>query len=170
MRAVRRVVFFVVAANVIFAAALMALRRALPSQGDEDSDEVALTTIMEGRTLRSRAEAFRGGSILTVTGGTALDLRRAALAPGGAFLEVRTLMGGTTIAVPESWRVHVRKHAVMGAVVDKTNASGKAGGDALTVDALAVMGSIEIGHKLVPMGGMSPADTGLYEGVVPTVV
>ena len=170
MRTLRRVIVFVVAVNAIFAAALAALKKALPSQGDTDSDEVALTTIMEGRTLRSRAGAFRGGSVLTITGGTAVDLRGATLAPGGAFLEVRTLMGGTAIAVPESWRVHIRNQAVMGAVVDKTKPTAQDGGDALTVDALAVMGFIEIGYKFSSVGGVPREVAEPATVVVPTVV
>jgi hypothetical protein len=171
MAALRRIVFFAIAANAVFLALLAALKRLMPSEGDPDSDELALTAIMEGKTLRSRAAAFRGGSVLTAAGALALDLRGATLAPGGAFLEVRAVMGATSVAVPATWRVNVRGQGVLGAVADHT-VSPATDGDALTIDALAVMGSIEVGYKLMSLG-TPDADTPAADPdtrVVPTVV
>ena len=58
-----------------FAVAAAAVKRVLPSRGDEESDEVALAAIFGGIELVSRARAFRGGSMLAWFGGIAVDLR-----------------------------------------------------------------------------------------------
>ena len=58
------------------------MKRALPSRGDAESDEVALVAIFDGVKLESRSQAFRGGSMLAWFGGVAVDLREAQLAPG----------------------------------------------------------------------------------------
>ena len=68
-----------------FLAGIVALpsfvKRVMPSRGDEESDEVALVAIFDGVALKSRAKAFRGGSMLAWFGGVAVDLREAQLAP-----------------------------------------------------------------------------------------
>ena len=45
------------------------LKRAFPSRGDADSDELRLVAILDGIELKSRAQAFRGGSMFTWLGG-----------------------------------------------------------------------------------------------------
>lgn len=80
------------------------LKRAFPSRGDAESEEVSLVAIMDGVTLKSRAQAFRGGSIFTWLGGVDVDLTQARLALA-AHLDVRSLFGGVAIRVPRGWRV-----------------------------------------------------------------
>ena len=91
------------------------LKRAFPSRGDEESDEVRLVAILDGIELRSRAQAFRGGSMFTWLGGIAVDLREAQLAPG-AHLEVGSLVGGIAIRVPIGWRVESDVQSLGGGV------------------------------------------------------
>ena len=94
-----------------FAGAAAVAKRALPSRGDESSDELALVAIFDGIDLKSRAAAFRGGSVLAWFGGVALDLREAALAPD-AHLSVHALFGGIAIRVPRGLAARVqREHA-----------------------------------------------------------
>jgi hypothetical protein len=147
---VRRSVGVLVAFNVVFTLLLLALKRVVPSVGDEESDLFALSTIMDGKALASQASAFRGGSALTLAGGSLIDLRKATLSPDGAHLKLSTIMGGTSLLVPEGWRVEVRGQAVMGAIDDKM-ADGGLDGDndapTLVVEALAVMGGIDVAFK-----------------------
>ena len=60
-------------AGMVTSAAIV--KRAFPSRGDEDSDELRLVAIQNGIELKSRARAFRGGSMLAWLGGIAVDLR-----------------------------------------------------------------------------------------------
>lgn len=82
----------------LFAAGML-LQRMLPSQGDEESNEVALVAALNGVELKSRAQAFRGGSMFSWLGGIAVDLREAQLAPD-AHLDVHSAFGGIAIRVP----------------------------------------------------------------------
>lgn len=82
-----------------FAAAAAVVKRVLPSRGDAESDDVALVAIFDGVALKSRASAFRGGSMLAWFGEVAVDLRHAQLAPE-AHLSVHSLFGGIAIRVP----------------------------------------------------------------------
>jgi hypothetical protein len=91
------------------------LKRAFPSQGDSESDEVRLVAILNGIELESRARAFHGGSMFAWLGGIAVDLREAQLAPG-AHLEVGSLLGGIAVRVPVGWRVESDVQSLAGGV------------------------------------------------------
>ena len=115
MRVLRALLIFQVGAAVGMAAAAAFIKRAVPSQGDEDSDELSLVAVQDGIELESRATAFTGGSILAWYGGVELDLSQAELAPG-ARLTVHALMGGIAIEIPQSWRVETNVKALVGGV------------------------------------------------------
>lgn len=148
---VKRIILVGMLIDVLIVAVLVVLKRRRPSKGDEQSDEIALTTIFEGRELKSRARAFRGGSILTAAGGTLLDLRSARLAPEGAVLRVRSFMGGTVIVVHESWSVEIRSRALAGGIADKTRPPGELSPGVerphLVIEAFALFGGIDVGYS-----------------------
>ena len=87
------------------AAAAAVVKRAVPSRGDEESDEVGLVAIFDGIELQSRATAFRGGSMFAWYGGIAVDLCEAQLAAEGAHLDLHALNGGIAVKVPSVWRI-----------------------------------------------------------------
>ena len=103
---VRSFIIFVVLAVIGQIAGFLASRY-FGHDADPEDDEFRIVNIMGGSVLRSRAEALRTGNVNTVMGGTELDLREAKLAPGGAYLEVSTICGGTEILVPLDWRVEI---------------------------------------------------------------
>jgi hypothetical protein len=128
-----------------FAAAAAILKRALPSRGDESSDEVALVAIYDGIELKSRAQAFRGGSMLAWYGGIAVDLREATLAPH-AHLSLHSLWGGIAIRVPPGWRVESSLNAVAGGV-DVSVPEPDEGAPTLTLEGFALFGGVAVGAK-----------------------
>jgi hypothetical protein len=120
------------------------VKRAVPSRGDEDSDEVSLVAVFDGIALESRAGAFRGGSLLAWFGGIELDLREAELAPG-ARLSVRTLFGGIELTTPPSWRVESNVKALAGGVDARTASGDDPGAPTLVLDGIALFGGIAVG-------------------------
>jgi hypothetical protein len=126
-------------------AAAAFVKRAVPSRGDEDSDEVSLVAIMDGVQLKSRAKAFRGGSMFAWYGGVEVDLREAQLAPD-AKLTVHTLFGGIAIRVPPGWRVESELKALAGGV-DARGLTDDPDAPVLKLDGLAVFGGIAVGAK-----------------------
>jgi hypothetical protein len=128
----------------MFAAAAFA-RRALPSRGDEESDEVALVAIQNGIGFGSRSKAFKGGSMLAWFGGINVDLTHAQLVPG-AKLTVYTLFGGVELKTPPEWRIESTAKALNGGVaVPPANDDPDA--PVLLLDGLAVFGGIAVGAK-----------------------
>jgi hypothetical protein len=128
------------------AAAAAVVKRVVPSRGDADSDELALVAVFDGVELRSRASAFRGGTMLSWFGGIAVDLREATLAPG-AHLDVHALWGGIAIRIPEGWRIESNVKAIMGGIDTRAIGADDPGAPTLTLDGLVVFGGVAVGAK-----------------------
>jgi hypothetical protein len=130
--------------GVLAAAALV--KRALPSRGDAESDEVALVAIFGGSQLKSRSQAFRGGTLFAWFGGVDADLRDATLAPG-AELSVGAMWGGDRVVVPEGWRVEDEARAIFGGVEVKVPDPEDPDAPTLRVKATAAYGGVSIAAK-----------------------
>jgi hypothetical protein len=143
MRPLRAIGLTITGFAVGLAAATVLAKRALPSRGDAESDELALVAILDGIELKSRARAFRGGSMLAWLGGIAVDLREAELAPE-AQLTVTTLLGGIALKVPPGWRVESTTRAISGGVAIDVPDPESATAPRLVVEGLAVLGGIAI--------------------------
>lgn len=122
-------------------AAAAFVRRAVPSVGDEESDELSLVAVFDGITLNSRAKAFTGGSMLAWFGGIAVDLRDTELAPG-ARLSVNTLFGGIALETPPTWRIESNAKALGGGVDVRTPAQGDPEAPVLTLEGFSIFGGI----------------------------
>ncbi len=146
MRPFRALLSFKLGVWVGMAAAAVFVKRALPSRGDEDSDEVALVAVFDGIDLKSRAKAFKGGSMLAWFGGIAVDLRDAQLAPG-ARLSVHTLFGGVALETPPNWRIESTAKALGGGVAVPTAAQDDPDAPLLTVEGMSVFGGIAVVAK-----------------------
>ena len=73
-----------------------------------------VTTVMGGVSHKAPLSLARKSTILTVMGGTELDLRGCVLAPGINVIQVFCLMGGVDILVPQGVNLEVGGHALMG--------------------------------------------------------
>jgi hypothetical protein len=152
MRSLRSLLVFKLGFWTGLMAAAAFMRRAVPSRGDEESDDLALVAILDGIELKSRAKAFRGGSMLALFGGIAVDLREAELAPG-ARLEVRTLCGGIAIRTPPGWRVESTVKAFAGGIETRSPRQEDPDAPVLRLDGTALFGGVAIGAKALSVVG-----------------
>jgi hypothetical protein len=143
MRKVRAVLIFKLGAWAGLMAAAAFVKRAVPSRGDEESDELSLVAVFDGIELKSRAKAFKGGSMLAWFGGIELDLRDAELAPG-ARLTANTLFGGIEIETPPTWRVQSNMKALAGGVDAPTSAQDDPDAPVLRLEGMALFGGIAV--------------------------
>jgi hypothetical protein len=150
MRSLRGLVLFELGALTGLAAAGAFVKNAIPSRGDEDSDELALVAVLNGIDMKSRARAFRGGSMLAWLGGINVDLRDVELAPG-ARLTVHTLFGGVAVKTPPGWRIESSAKVIAGGVDVRTPARDDPDAPVLNLDGLAVFGGIAVGSQMDPV-------------------
>ena len=89
---------------------------------------------------------FRGGEMTSVMGRSDLDLRQTTVAPGEeAVIEVFTLMGGSTIRVPEGWSVEMRAVSIVGGAKDRrSGARDVPGAPRIVVRGFIMMGGLNI--------------------------
>jgi hypothetical protein len=146
---VRSLLAFKLGAWVGIAIAAAFVKRAVPSRGDAESDELALVAIFDGIDLKSRAAAFSGGSALAWFGGIAVDLRDAQLAPG-ARLSLRTFCGGIAVKTPPAWRIEGNVTSLAGGA--ETRGSDDPDAPVLTVDGVAMLGGVAVGSSAIPAG------------------
>ena len=143
MRALRTLLVFKLGALTGLCAAAAFVKRAVPSYGDEESDELSLVAVFDGIDLKSRAKSFKGGSMLAWFGGIAVDLREAELAPG-ARLTAHTLFGGIELQTPPGWRVESTAKALSGGVDVRTPAQGDPDAPVLVLEGWAILGGIAV--------------------------
>jgi len=158
MRPLRGLLLFKLGAWAGMMAAAAFVRRAVPSQGDEESDELHLVAVFDGIKLESRAKEFTGGSMLAWYGGIDVDLREVELAPG-ARLDLRTLFGGIAITTPPGWRVESEMKALAGGVDTRTSSQDDPDAPMLTLTGTALFGGISVGAK-APTNGSTPVADG----------
>jgi hypothetical protein len=128
-------------AGMVAAGAFM--KRALPSRGDETSDEVALTAIFNGVQLESRATAFRGGSMLSWWGGVAVDLKGATLAPE-SHLDIASLFGGVALRLPPGVRVQSNITSILGGVAIAAPEPDDPAAPLLVLDGFTLLGGVAV--------------------------
>ena len=131
----------------MFASAAL-LKRAFPSRGDEESDELRLVAILDGVDLRSHARAFRGGSMFAWLGGIAVDLREVELAPD-ARLDLGSLFGGIAIRVPSGWKVEADVQSLGGGVAVNVPEPEDPEAPLLRLTGFSAFGGIAVGAKPV---------------------
>jgi hypothetical protein len=146
MGALRSLLIFKLGVWLGMATAAVFVKRAVPSRGDENSDQLSLVAVFDGIDLKSRARAFEGGSMLAWFGGIAVDLREAELAPS-ARLSLRTLFGGIEIKTPPTWRLESSMTALAGGVEAGTPAGNDPQAPVLALEGVALLGGIAVGAK-----------------------
>jgi len=135
-----------------FMAAAAVVKRAVPSRGDAESDEVALMAVFDGTKLRSEAKAFRGGSMLAWFGGVDADLREATLAPE-ARISVAALFGGVGLRIPPGWRVKSTVRSIAGGVEVSGSDPDDPDAPLLLLDGYALCGGVGVSRKPSEDGG-----------------
>jgi hypothetical protein len=127
LRLFTRIVGLLIGASIVagIAGALAAVnyKKRAPARPDAAADEIDLVGVMEGTEFASTAASLRGGRVICWYAAVDVDLRDAALDPGGASLEVRTVFGGTRIIVAPGVPVTLSGPAVFGGRMNTTAAT-----------------------------------------------
>jgi hypothetical protein len=136
------------AGMVTGAAAALSVKRRLVPTTDEAADEIVAVAIFGPLAFHSTSSSFRGGRLECWYGGGVLDLRDATLAPEGATLHVRAVLGGGQILVPSDWKVVSTVRGIGGVQVVPDAKGYAADAPELVVEGLLVAAGFAVTSEL----------------------
>jgi hypothetical protein len=118
-------------------------------KGESDTlatDVIHRTITMGGGEFKIDSQNFKGGELSAVMAGMQIDMRGAALAEGGARLDLHCVLGGLELFVPTGWRVVSEVTPVLGGVEDRTARATEAPDkrNLLVLTGSVVMGGVEV--------------------------
>jgi predicted membrane protein len=108
---------------------------------------VSAFAVLGGKEDQIDSKEFEGGEILAILGGCNLDLRDARIKGEEAVINIKAIMGGVELRVPDDWSIVVRGTPIMGAFEDKTRPrrdDDQAPVQRLVIEGMALMGGVEI--------------------------
>jgi len=114
--------------------------------GPETSSDVSMNKQISfsGANIRIESQAWKGGTLGVTGGGVELDLRNARLDPEGAVLDVRVLMAGVDIRVPDTWPVVMEATPFLGGADDMTRSTQGSSAPRLRVVGTVTLGGVSI--------------------------
>lgn len=112
-------------------------QRSLTTDGDRLDKQITFS----GLDFKIESQAWQGGELGVTAGGVELDLRYARLAPEGALLDVRIVLGGVDIRVPDTWQVQCDVTPFLGGADDTTRSTQ----GSTRAPLLRVVGSVTLG-------------------------
>ena len=113
-------------------------------EGYTSEDFIDSTSIFGGVHKKVVSKTFKGGDIVTVMGGTEIDLSQADFT-GMIRLDVTQIMGGTKIIVPPHWEVRSEVNAIFAGFEDKRQQPAVLNPEkVLVIDGTSIFGGIEL--------------------------
>jgi len=102
-------------------------------------------TVFSGSKNNIESENFEGAEIMTMFGGTEINMRRASISPDGAVIDISVSFGGVTLFIPETWRIEVSGAPMFGAFENKTrNRNLDENAPCLRIKYFVMFGGIEL--------------------------
>jgi hypothetical protein len=118
-----------------------------PAQGHQTtaSDRLSKQITFSGAQFRIESQAWKGGELGVTGGGVEIDLRNAQLDPEGASLDLRVVMGGVDIRVPDTWQVHMEVTPLFGGADDTTRSTqGNTNAPRLRISGTCTLGGVNV--------------------------
>ena len=109
----------------------------------EGEDYIEDVAVFSGTEKTIHSSAFRGGRIVSVFGGSTINLTQVTLVPGSE-IEVVSVFGGSKILVPGDWNVKMEVFSIFGAYQDKRVLGQVDLNKTITVKGVAIFGGGEI--------------------------
>ncbi len=119
-------------------------RKKSGARSDSDLD---IFVVLGGKEDHIDSQEFAGGDVFCFMGGCELDLRDARIKDSEAVLNIRAIMGGVELRIPDDWSVVVRGTPIMGAFEDKTRRrqpNDQTASQCLVIEGMVLMGGVEI--------------------------
>ncbi|MCB1247152.1 MAG: hypothetical protein KDB69_07800, partial [Acidimicrobiia bacterium] len=110
------------------------------------TQEVDMVAIFAGEHVRSSANPFYGGKILTMFGGTRLDLRDVTPAPTGIYIDLAMIFGGLDLVIPEGWKVDFTGTVLAGGFDDMTATDANSEATTVHIGGIMIMSGARVAN------------------------
>ena len=116
------------------------------SQPKDDENVIDDVCIFGGLDKIIKSKAFEGGEVVTIFGGSELDLRHTEMLGDSITIELVNVFAGIKIFVPPNWTTRVQVVSIFGGFSDKsiTTADPMEGKKELVIKGVAIFGGGEI--------------------------
>lgn len=107
-------------------------------------------SVFGGSTKVLHTDNFRGGSIISIFGGSEINLSDCKLAEGENVLEITAIFGGASLIVPSDWKIEIDVLPIFGGFGDKRIKNPKISfdeGKILVIKGLVLFGGGEIKNQ-----------------------
>jgi len=109
-----------------------------------DSNLLEDINIFGGSERNITADAFRGGSVISILGGGKYDFTGATLSKEDNILELISVFGGVKMIVPDDWDVKVELVSVFGGFTDKRKVTVVDKDKRITIKGISLFGGGEM--------------------------
>ncbi len=89
------------------------------SSGTITDDFVEEVAVFGGRERFINSQSLKGAKVVSVFGGSTLDMTKVELAPGNVEIEIVAIFGGSTLVVPNDWNIKLEVFNIFGGYSDK---------------------------------------------------
>jgi hypothetical protein len=103
-----------------------------------------ITAVMGGAVRKGEWEPAELVQVISIMGGVELDFRDAVMLEGVTELEIRVIMGGVEVIVPDDIDVETEGMGVMGGFEHFRHTSGDPNAPLLRITGFALMGGVDI--------------------------
>lgn len=90
-----------------------------PGEGGDNRDFIDEVAVFSGGDRIITSQNFKGGRIVSIFGGSKINLMNSRLAEGPQILDTLSIFGGSNVIVPAGWTVKVEVTAIFGGFSDK---------------------------------------------------
>jgi predicted membrane protein len=119
-------------------------RRRFQYKRAEKDDVLEDVSIFGGGERTIHSDNFKGGEVISVFGGSKIDLTQATISEDGAEIEIVAVFGGSTLLVPSDWTVKLEVFNIFGGFSDKRMRAQVDTNKVLTVKGVAIFGGGEL--------------------------
>lgn len=113
---------------------------------DYKDDYINDLSIFGGGHKSVQSENFKGGNLTSVFGGSEINMKNAKISPGGCVLDVFTVFGGTTLIIPNDWKLQIDAVSILGGFNDKRRVASSEidQNKVLVIKGVVMLGGIEV--------------------------
>jgi len=89
-------------------------------EGTVEGDYLNETAIFGGNERIVRSGNFKGGTVVSIFGGSNIDLTQSTIEPGSTiYMEMTSIFGGSTLIIPTDWNTKLEITSILGGFADK---------------------------------------------------